>query len=130
MVRKWGILQQKLCCSLEINSNIIVPCGRLHNFVLLKNDNALDQPGNNINMFPDGFDYSPNRIEDSENYEFLISVSVLDKFWDRNIIVDYIRSQNFERCRYNISQNSGNVDPNDFNVFFYRVIFITSSVKR
>ena len=35
LVGKWGILQQKLCCSLKRNSDIIVACGRLHNFFKL-----------------------------------------------------------------------------------------------
>ena len=122
MVRKWSILQQKLCCSLEMNAKIIVACGRLHNFVLLNNDNELDNPVNSVNIFPDGFEYSPTRIEDSEDFESFISVSVLDNCRDRNIIVDYIRSQNFERPRYNISRNSGNADLNDSNIFFHTVI--------
>ena len=94
----------------------------MNNFVLLNNDNELDNPVNSVNIFPDGCEYSPTRIEDSEDFESFISVSVLDNCRDRNIIVDYIRSQNFERPRYNISLNSGNVDPNDSNIFFYTVI--------
>ena len=50
LVRKWGILQQKLGCSLNTNSDILVACGRLHNYVLANNDIYIELVLPNLNI--------------------------------------------------------------------------------
>ena len=91
LVRKWGILQQKLGCSLNTNSDILVACGRLHNYVLINNDIDIEQPLNSSTSLPSGFEYRPIRVEDRDDLEEFIENSVLGSCRNRNIIVDYIR---------------------------------------
>ena len=122
LVGKWGILQQKLCCSLKRNSDIPVACGRLHNFVLLYNDTEFEQPYKSSPSMPSGFEYRPTRVEDREDREDFIENSVLGTSRNRDIIVDFIRNEKFTRPRYNLARNAGNVDGNDSNVLFYTVI--------
>ena len=110
LVRKWGILQQTLCCSLKRNSYILSACGRLHNFVLVYNDAEFEQPSNSSPSMPSGFEYLPTRVEDREDVDDFIESSVLGASRNRDIIVDFIRHEKFTRPTYNLARNAGNID--------------------
>ena len=122
LVKKWGILREPLCCSLKRNSDILVACGRLHNFVLVYNDSEPDQPCYSSPSMPSGFEYLPTRVEDREDVDDFIESSVLGASRNRDIIVDFIRHEKFTRPTYNLARNAGNIDGNDSNVLFYTVI--------
>ena len=78
LVKKWGILQSTLCCSMKMNSKILVACGKLHNFCIDCCANEPDFLPTITNCMPlDGFDYLPTRIEDRDDSVSFIESSVL-----------------------------------------------------
>ena len=87
LVRKWGILQQKLGCSLNTNSGNLVACGRLHNYVLANNNIDIEQPLNYSTSLPSGFENRPIRVEDRHDLEEFIENSVLGSCRNKDIIV-------------------------------------------
>ena len=122
LVRKWAILQSKLCCNLKMNSDILVACARLHNFVIERNNVVMEPVSRISGMQPTGFEYLPTRIEDREDSDSFIASSAFQNSTARDIIVEYIDSQNFIRPRYNMVRNTGNVDLTDANVLYYTVV--------
>jgi len=123
LVKKWGILQWTLCCSMKMNSKILVACGKLHNFCIDCCANESDLLPTSTNCMPlNGFDFLPTRIEDRDDSVSFIESSVLHGCHVRDVIVDYINHQNFVRPTYNVIRNSGSVNNSDDNVMYYTVV--------
>ena len=123
LVKKWGILQSTLCCSMKMNSKILVTCGKLHNFCIDCCANEPDLLPTSTNCMPlSRFDYLPTRIEDRDDSDSFIAPSVLRACYARDVIVDYINHQNFVRPTYNVIRTPGSVNNSDGNVMYYTVV--------
>ena len=122
LVRKWAILQGKLCCSLVMNSKIITACGRLHNFII---DNQVNNSEPNVRScasLPNGFEYRPIRVENREDLNRFLDESVIGSSRNRSILVDYIEHEGYKRPSYNVVRNHGSVDIDDDNLLYYTVV--------
>ena len=122
LVRKWAILQGKLCCSLVMNSKIITACGRLHNFII---DNQVNNSEPNVRScasLPNGFEYRPIRVENREDLNRFLDESVIGSSRNRSIFVDYIEHEGYKRPSYNVVRNHDSVDIDDDNLLYYTVV--------
>ena len=100
----------------------------IHNFCIDCCANEPDFLPTITNCMPlDGFDYLPTRIGDRDDSVSFIESSVLHPCYVRDVIVDYIKHQNFVRPTYNVIRNSGSVNNNDDNVITLSYNFLLNT---